>query len=62
MPQQDNQRLAEDLVKSLGLQHPPLAISFTQETVPGVEPSQTPCRRRPRMGAPGVSRPAACSG
>jgi uncharacterized protein (DUF169 family) len=38
MPQQDNQKLAEDLVKSLGLQHAPLAIRFTQEAVPGVEP------------------------
>ena len=38
MSQQDNQKLAEDLVKSLGLQHAPLAISFTQEAVPGVEP------------------------
>jgi uncharacterized protein (DUF169 family) len=38
MSQQDNQKLAEDLVKSLGLQHAPLAISFTQEAVPEVEP------------------------
>jgi len=38
MPEQDNQKLAADLVKSLGLQHPPLAIHFTQEALPGVEP------------------------
>lgn len=38
MSQQDNGKLAEDLVNSLGLQNPPLAISFTQEAVPGVEP------------------------
>jgi len=42
MPQQDNQRLAEDLVKSLGLQHQPFAISFTQEAVPGIEPFAEP--------------------
>ena len=53
MPQQDNQRLAEDLVKSLGLQHQPFAISFTQEAVPGVEPF---------ADAPAVSRLAVCSG
>ena len=38
MPDNDNQKLAKDLVKSLGLQHPPLAIHFTQEPLPGVEP------------------------
>ena len=38
MPDNDNQKLAEDLVKSLGLQHPPLAIHFTPEPLPGVEP------------------------
>jgi uncharacterized protein (DUF169 family) len=38
MSQQDNQKLADDLVKSLGLQHAPLAITFTQEAIPGVEP------------------------
>jgi uncharacterized protein (DUF169 family) len=38
MPEQDNQKLANDLVKSLGLQHPPLAIHFSQEPLPGVEP------------------------
>jgi uncharacterized protein (DUF169 family) len=42
MTQQDNQKLAEDLVKSLGLQHMPLSISFTQEPVPGVEPFADP--------------------
>jgi uncharacterized protein (DUF169 family) len=42
MPQQDNQRLAEDLVKSLGLQHQPFAINFTQEAVPGIEPFAEP--------------------
>jgi len=35
--QQDNRRLAEDLVNALGLQNMPLAISFTQEPLPGVE-------------------------
>lgn len=38
MSQQDNARLAEDLVNSLGLQNPPLAIHFTREPLPGVEP------------------------
>jgi uncharacterized protein (DUF169 family) len=38
MPEQDNQKLAADLVESLGLQHPPLAIHFSQEAVPGIEP------------------------
>jgi uncharacterized protein (DUF169 family) len=37
MSQQANKQLAEDLVKSLGLQNPPLAISFTQDPVPGVD-------------------------
>ena len=37
MSQQDNNKLAEDLVKSLGLQNQPLAISFTQEQLPGVD-------------------------
>ncbi|WP_051301910.1 DUF169 domain-containing protein [Sedimenticola selenatireducens] len=37
MSQQNNQKLAEDLVSALALQHQPLAISFTQETVPGVD-------------------------
>lgn len=38
MPDQDNIRLATDLVKSLGLQHPPLAIRFSQEPDPGTQP------------------------
>ena len=38
MPEQDNQKLANDLVKSLGLQHPPLALHFSQEPLPGIEP------------------------
>lgn len=38
MPEQDNQKLANDLVNSLGLQHPPLAIHFSQEPMPGIEP------------------------
>ena len=38
MPEQDNQKLADDLVKSLGLQHPPLAIHFSQDALPGIEP------------------------
>jgi uncharacterized protein (DUF169 family) len=38
MPEQDNQILADDLVKSLGLQHPPLAIHFSQEPLGGIEP------------------------
>ncbi len=37
VPEQNNQKLADDLVKSLGLQHPPLAIHFSQELLPGVE-------------------------
>ena len=38
MPEQHNQKLADDLVKSLGLQHTPLAIHFSQEPLPGIEP------------------------
>ncbi len=38
MPDQDNQKLANDLVKSLGLAHPPLAVHFSQESLPKVEP------------------------
>ncbi|MGD8618025.1 MAG: DUF169 domain-containing protein [Gammaproteobacteria bacterium] len=38
MPDQDNQKLAADLVKSLGLQNQPLAILFSQEAMPGIEP------------------------
>lgn len=38
MLEQDNQKLASDLVNSLGLQHPPLAIRFSQQAPPGVEP------------------------
>jgi len=37
MSHPDNETLAQDLVKSLGLQHQPLAISFAQEPVPGVD-------------------------
>jgi uncharacterized protein (DUF169 family) len=42
MSQQDNQKLADDLVKSLGLQHAPLAITFTQQAIPAVEPFTEP--------------------
>jgi hypothetical protein len=38
MPEQDNQGFASDLVESPGLQHPPLAIHFSQDPVPGIEP------------------------
>jgi uncharacterized protein (DUF169 family) len=38
MSQQSNQQLAEQLISALALQHQPLAINFTQEPVPGVEP------------------------
>ena len=38
MSQQDNRKLAEDLVNALGLQNTPLPSSFTQEPLPGVEP------------------------
>ena len=38
MSQDENSKLSDDLVKSLGLQHPPLAIHFTSEALPGVEP------------------------
>jgi uncharacterized protein (DUF169 family) len=34
--------LAEELADSLGLQNPPLAISFTQQPLPGVEPFAEP--------------------
>ncbi|WP_273437186.1 DUF169 domain-containing protein [Sedimenticola selenatireducens] len=37
MSQQNNQKLAEDLVSALALQHQPLAISFTQEPMPGID-------------------------
>ena len=38
MPKNDNQKLADDLVNSLSLQHAPLAIHFTQESLPGTRP------------------------
>jgi uncharacterized protein (DUF169 family) len=38
MSQQDNRKHAEDLVSALGLQNQPLAISFTQDPLPGIEP------------------------
>lgn len=38
MLQENNQKLAEDLVNSLGLQHPPLALHFSQQPLPGIEP------------------------
>ena len=38
MSKLDNRKYAEDLVNALGLQNTPLAISFTQEPLPGVEP------------------------
>ncbi|MGB5473787.1 MAG: hypothetical protein WBQ78_09960, partial [Gammaproteobacteria bacterium] len=38
MSQQDNRKIAEDLVNALWLQNMPLAISFTQGPLPGVEP------------------------
>jgi uncharacterized protein (DUF169 family) len=37
MSAEDNKKHAEDLVKSLGLQNEPLAISFTQQPVDGIE-------------------------
>lgn len=36
--QQTYRKLAEDLVNALTLQHQPLAISFTHECLPGVDP------------------------
>jgi len=38
MPEQNNRKLADELVKSLGLQHPPLAIQFSNKSLPGIEP------------------------
>jgi uncharacterized protein (DUF169 family) len=38
MAEHDNQKLAEDLVNSLGLQSAPLAIHFRQEPLNGIEP------------------------
>jgi uncharacterized protein (DUF169 family) len=38
MPEQNNRKLADDLVKSLGLQHPPLAIHFSDNPLPGIGP------------------------
>jgi uncharacterized protein (DUF169 family) len=38
MPGQDYQKLANDLVNSLGLQNAPLAIHFSNDPLPGVEP------------------------
>jgi uncharacterized protein (DUF169 family) len=40
--QADMATLAEELADSLGLQNPPLAISFTQQPLPGVEPFAEP--------------------
>ena len=38
MSHQDNKKLAGDLVTALGLQTTPLAITFTQQALPGVAP------------------------
>ena len=38
MPTSENRKLAQDLVTSLGLQQAPLALHFSQQPLPGVEP------------------------
>jgi len=59
MPQQDNRKLAEDLVNALGLQNIPLAISFTQEPPPGIEPFADAIPARTEDGRTGRV-PAGC--
>ena len=62
MSQQDNRKFAEDLVNALGLQNMPLAISFTQEPLPGVEPFTDDMPAPTADGRTDVCPPAACSG
>ncbi len=38
MPKSDNQEYTSGLVNALGLQHTPLALHFSQQPLPGVEP------------------------
>ena len=59
MSLEDNKKFAEDLVKSLGLQNEPLAISFTQEPIQGVEPFDDPMPRATEDGRTGRV-PAGC--
>lgn len=42
MPDSNHQSLARDLVNALGLQNPPLAITFSDEAPAGVEPYAMP--------------------
>ncbi len=62
MSQQNNRKLAEDLVNALGLQNMPLAISFTQEPLPGVEPFGNAMPPPTEDGRTGACPPGACSG
>lgn len=59
MSSENNKKCAEDLVKSLGLQNEPLAISFTQEPVAGVEPFADPMPTATEDGRTGRV-PAGC--
>jgi uncharacterized protein (DUF169 family) len=59
MSLEDNKKFAEDLVKSLGLQNEPLAISFTQEPIAGVEPFDDPMPTATEDGRTGRV-PAGC--
>jgi uncharacterized protein (DUF169 family) len=59
MALENNSQLAEDLVKSLGLQNEPLAISFSQEPLAGVEPFADPMPTAAEDGRTGRV-PAGC--
>jgi uncharacterized protein (DUF169 family) len=55
----DYRKLADDLVSSLGLQNEPLAISFSQQPLAGVEPFDEPMPRATEDGRTGRV-PAGC--
>lgn len=62
MPQQDNEKLAEDLVNAPGLQNLPLAIVSRRTRCPASSNLPMPCRNPQRMAAPDAYPPVAYSG
>lgn len=62
MSEQDNQKLAADLVKSLGLQHPPLLSTSARKPCLALNHLTTKCRQPPPMAVQVVYQPVAFSG
>ncbi len=59
MPSSDHPKLSDDLVNALGLQHPPLAITFSHEPPEGVAPFADPMPKPTGDGRTGRV-PAGC--